>query len=60
MTIPVKPRRRPRPIATILIREAGKLNAHGRRALAAWLRRQGDNVEKHGSVYSQNFKARYR
>lgn len=54
------PRRRPRPIATIMIREAGKLNALGRRNLGAWLRRQGDNVEKHGSVYGPNFKARYR
>lgn len=59
MTTP-KPRRRPRPIATLAIREAGKLNTAGRRQLGAWLRRQGENVEKHGTVYGANFKARYR
>lgn len=55
-----KPRRRPRPIATVSIREAGTLNALGRRQLGAWLRRQGDAVEKHGSVYGANYKSRYR
>lgn len=57
---PEKRRRRPRPIATLAIREAGILNALGRRQLGAWLRRQGDNVEKHGSVYGATYKARYR
>ena len=55
-----KPRRvRTRPIATITIREAGKLNAVGRRRLGAWLRKQGAAIEQHGSVYAANFRARY-
>ena len=53
-------RRRPRPLATVMIRDASKLNALGRRTLGAWQRRQGDAVEKHGTVYATTFKARYR
>lgn len=45
--------------AIVTIKEADKMTAKGRKAIAAWLRRQAAFLEKHGNEYSARFTARY-
>lgn len=45
--------------AIVTIKEADRMSAKGRKAVAAWLRRQADFLEKHGKEYSTRFTARY-
>lgn len=45
--------------ATITIHDAAKMTAKGRKAIAAWMRRQAGFLEKHAKELSPRFRARY-
>ena len=45
--------------AIVTIRSADKMTAKGRKAIAAWLRRQAAFLVKHGPEFSGRFTARY-
>lgn len=45
--------------AILTIKEADKMTKPGRKAIAAWLRKQADFFQKHGDQYSRKYTARY-
>lgn len=48
-----------RPVATIQVNGAPKMSEVGAKALADWLRRQADYIEKNTNHLSSHFTARY-
>lgn len=46
--------------ATLTIRDADLMTKKGRRAVAAWLRKQAGFFARHGKLYAGRFTARYR
>lgn len=45
--------------AIITIFDARFMTKRGRRQIAAWMRRQADSLEEHGTNYAKRFTARY-
>ena len=45
--------------AVLTIRDASKMTPAGRRAVAAWLKRQSEFLAKNGKDFSGRFTARY-
>lgn len=45
--------------ASIMIRDADKMTAKGRRDIAKWLRQHADFLLKHGHDYHSQFRGRY-
>jgi FixJ family two-component response regulator len=45
--------------ATVTIHRANDMTKKGRKAVAAWLRRQAEFLEQHGDQLAQRFTARY-
>lgn len=45
--------------AIVIVKDAPKMTKRGRKAIAAWLRRQASFLEKHGNDFSGRFTARY-
>lgn len=45
--------------AVLTVRDAGNMTAQGRRAIAAWLRRNARFLEEHGKDWDKDFVARY-
>ena len=45
--------------AVVTIRDANKMSAKGRKALAAWLRMHADMLLEHGKEYAPRFRGRY-
>jgi hypothetical protein len=45
--------------AVATIRKAAKMTPEGRHAIALWLRRAGEALEREGKYYSDKFTARY-
>lgn len=45
--------------AIITIKDAANMSPKGRKAIAAWMRRQAEFLEKHAKELSPTFRARY-
>ena len=45
--------------AIVTIKDAPAMTKRGRKAIAAWLRRQATFLEKHGNEFAGRFTARY-
>ena len=45
--------------AILTIKDASKMTKHGRKAIAAWLRRHATFLVKHGDEFAPRFVGRY-
>lgn len=45
--------------AIVTVKHADQMTTRGRKAVAAWMRRQADFLEHHGQQFSSRFTARY-
>lgn len=48
-----------RSVAVVTIKDAGRMTKKGRKAIADWLRKHADDLEKLGDNYAPRFRGRY-